>query len=218
MIKVDNIETWGFEHAIRGMRNPKHSWVNSDSCFYEGQADLIGILDMTLMRKLYNAGTEHRKFLRQIFVSMDITAPQFWWQEFDQYKVGVVTDSTSKMHTLMQKPFRVEDFSFDTVLSMEKQTMENAIDTYNDLREMYREEKDPEKKKKIWRVLIEILPESYNQMRTVTMNYENVVSIIHQRENHKLEEWRTFCKELRKLPYIKAIMAEDETQQEKKEG
>lgn len=235
MIKVENIEVWGFEHALRGMRNPLNSWNRSDSysTHIEDSETLqtakfeffAGENDLDLMRRLYKAGAEHRKFLRQIFVSMDIIAPRFWFLEFDTYKIGTVSNSCSTMHTIMKKPFTLEDFSFDSSIPFAKGDCENLVETLNILRELYllndvefksdllkmgyKEDKIPTKQE-IWRTLIEFLPQSYNQRRTVTMNYENVFNMIHQRENHKLSEWRYFTDILKNLPYVKEIAENDE--------
>lgn len=201
MIKVENVETWGFGHAIRGMRNPLNSWDKSDS-YIELCDVIVGDADLALMHKLYKAGTEHRKYLRQIFVSMDIVAPLYWWKEFDTYKVGTVANSCSTMHKIHSKEFELDDFSHEHLLNGSLETLEYIIADLNYSREMYLETKD----KDYWWRMIQILPTSYNQRRTVTVNYENVVNMIHQRENHKLNEWREFTNILRDLPYIKPIM------------
>lgn len=396
MIKVENIDTWGFEHAIRGMRNPMNSWDKSDS--YIGWNDKVGVAqikefyigknDLDLMKRLYKAGTEHRKYLRQIFVSMDITAPLYWWAEFDTYKIGTTRNSCSKMHKLLSKPFEISDFSFESLSGYksdikqfvpeldeemvaneiwviydndydvscygrvkhkfknhyrllggskhkdgyifvtlhnkqiplhrlvaelfhddtykedlvvnhidgnkqnnfasnlewvtQKENIKHSIDNHlqpksvstykgkfsqeerqhikdlwadgkmskreiakkykvshtcindiindkykyidninlykecalplvdmlNELRDMWFNEDDVHKKKQIWYSIIQLLPESYNQKSTITMNYENVINILHQRSGHKLDEWQDLCKELKALPYIKEIMDE----------
>ena len=206
MIKVENCEVFNFEGAIRGLRNPMNSWDRSDSKFND--CNSIGENDLSLMRRLYKAGSEHRKYLRQIFVSMDITAPLYWWKEFDTYKVGTVANSTSTMHKIHSKPIELSDFSYDN-FSIDDDTCEidledcfiNVVTDCEMLRKKFVETKD----KKYWRALIQLLPESYNQTRTVTMNYENVINIIKQRTGHKLDEWNIFVDELNKLPYIKEI-------------
>ena len=222
MIKVENIETWGFNHAIRGMRNPLNSWDKSDSD-YGCEIDLcdkcinsynncesaykyyvIGDADMALMHKLYKAGSEHRKYLRQIFVSMDIVAPLYWWKEFDTYKVGTVANSCSTMHKIHSKEFTLDDFSHERLTGCAYGTIKNVISVLNTYREKYLETNN----KHCWWQMIQLLPSSYNQRRTITMNYENIVSMIHQRENHKLDEWREFVNILRGLPYVKQIMGE----------
>lgn len=206
MIKVENIDVWGFEHAVRGMRNPHNSWDKSDSRYETDDDDTItvGENDLNLMHRLYIAGSEHRKFMRQIFVSMDITAPLYWWKEMDQYKIGTVTDSCSTMHKIHEKPFELEDFSFDNFdyYGEWKDDVINVIESCEDLRQDYLKTKD----KSYWYLLIRLLPSAYNQKRTLTMNYENVVSIINQRSGHKLDEWNDFAAKLKELPYIKEIM------------
>ena len=201
MIKITNIETWGWRHAIRGMRNPLNSWDKSDSIFNETET-YIGNADLDLMRRLYRAGTEHRKFLRQIFVSMDITAPLYWWKEFDTYKVGTVSNSTSTMHTLFKKDLSLMDFSKDKLNDVGLEELQNIIDTLNLNIEAYNEMHD----KEYWYQVIQLLPSSFNQKRTITMNYENVVTIIKQREGHKLDEWKKVCEVFKALPYVREIM------------
>ena len=208
MIKVENIEPWGFEHAIRGMRNPMNSWDKSDTllCGNVDNPDLIlGKNDLDLMKRLYKAGPEHRKYLRQIFVCMDITAPLYWWKEFDTYKVGTVANSCSTMHKIAAKQFALEDFSVEHLYSDELEFFKEIVDRLNSARELYLENDIPSRKKCDWWQMIQLLPSSYNQRRTVTMNYENVVSMIHQRTGHKLDEWNDFVKVLEDLPYIKEI-------------
>lgn len=252
MIKVENVDVWGFEHAIRGMRNPLNSWYKSDSfwgciidekdcinrdfhkngeitkcddCSWceplcEASSDpnkrryIIGENDLALMRKLYKAGTEHRKYLRQIFVSMDITAPLYWWKEFDTYKVGTVANSCSTMHTIHKKEFTLNDFSYDQLTDWSSGSqyivdvggyytalgvLEFTVMALNQFRQMYLDTGD----KRAWYNMIQLLPSSYNQKRTVTMNYENVVTMIKQRTGHKLYEWGDFITALEELPYIK---------------
>lgn len=221
MIKVENINTWGFKAAVRGMRNPLNSWNKSDSD-YGCEIDLcdkcinsynnceaaykyyvIGEADVALMQKLFKGGSEHRKYLRQIFVSMDIVAPLYWWKEYDTYKVGTVANSCSTMHKIHAKEFELDDFSHEHLLNGRLETLEYIIADLNYSREIYLETKD----KDYWWQMIQLLPSCYNQRRTITMNYENVVNMIYQRENHKLDEWRIFVDLLKnKLPYIKAIM------------
>lgn len=213
MIKVELVDVWGFEHAIRGMRNPLNSWAKSDSGYEyapseeegidEGLFFIVGEADLDLMKRLYKAGSEHRKYLRQIFVSMDITAPLYWWKEMDQYKVGTVTDSCSTMHTIHSKEFELDDFSHEHMLGSYS-VMNEVIKCLNHNRELYLETKD----KSFWWQMIQLLPQSYMQKRTITMNYENVVSIIKQRSGHKLTEWEDFIAELKKLPYITEIMGD----------
>lgn len=210
MIKVENVETWGFGHAVRGMRNPLNSWDKSDS-YIELCDVIVGDADLALMHKLYKAGAEHRKYLRQIFVSMDIVAPLYWWKEFDTYKVGTVANSCSTMHKIHSKEFTLDDFSHEHLFNASDvdvaclQELKNVIFSLNKARKKYLETKC----KDYWWQMIQLLPSSYNQRRTVTMNYENAVNMILQRENHKLDEWRDFVKELQQLPYIKQIMEGD---------
>lgn len=206
MIKVEHIDVWGFEHAIRGMRNPMNSWDYSDSEYepanFCDSNFIVGDNDLSLMKRLYKAGTEHRKYLRQIFVSMDITAPLYWWKEFDTYKVGTVANSCSTMHKIHAKEFELDDFSHEHLCGASIDHLEMLIDWLNDCRKSYVEQKHKED----WWQLIQLLPSSYNQKRTITMNYENVVSIINQRTNHKLDEWNDFCEILKGLPCIEDIL------------
>jgi len=206
MIKVETIDIWGFEHAIRGMRNPMNSWNKSDSGWGEYTNDLdsfdIGKNDLDLMRRLYKAGTEHRKYLRQIMVSMDITAPLYWWKEFDTYKVGTVANSCSTMHKIAAKEFKLDDFSHEHLTDISEAVMVEVCRVLNTWRTLYLESKDKED----WWQLIQLLPSSYNQRRTITMNYENVVMIIKHRTGHKLDEWNQFVEVLKGLPYVEEIM------------
>lgn len=215
MIKTEHENIFNLEGAIRGMRNPLASWDKSDSEFYpwDESSDEIGENDMNLMRRLYKAGSEHRKYLRQIFVSMDITAPLYWWKEFDTYKVGTVANSCSTMHTIHKKEFTEDDFSHEKLMNetdvsffSPRGTLGQIIDTLNYCREKYLETRD----KNWWWQMIQLLPSSYNQKRTVTMNYENVVTIIRQRTGHKLDEWNDFIKILKDLPYVNEIIEDTE--------
>ena len=219
MIKVENIDVWGFEHAIRGMRNPLNSWDKSDSKWiYNREITMpvdnididvykyqIGEKDLDLMRRLYKAGTEHRKYLRQIFVSLDITAPLYWWKEMDQYRINVTTNSCSTMHKIAAKEFELDDFSHDHLTVYSEKCLTETINVLNDYRKSF---VDNTSDKTLWWQMIQLLPSSYNQKRTITMNYENVMNIIHQRENHKLDEWVELVKIFKELPYIKNIMEE----------
>lgn len=208
MIKVENIEAWGFAHAIRGMRNPLESHARSDSGYTKAYGEYqVGEADLGLMWKLYKAGTEHRKYLRQIFVSMDITAPLYWWKEMSTYKVGTTANSCSTMHTIHKKPFTESDFSIENLIpEVEDPYAAAAIGTTISALNRYRELFLKEGDKKYWWQMIQLLPSSYNQKRTLTMNYENAVSIIRQRSGHKLDEWRSFISVLMGLPYLKDIM------------
>ena len=211
MIKVEKINVWGFEHAIRGMRNPKNSWDRSDSYFEDtidvnSKAYSIGENDLTLMRQLYKGGSEHRKYLRQIFVSMDITAPLYWWKEFDTYKVGTTADSCSTMHKIHAKEFELDDFSHEHLTTRSENILLELIDLLNAYRNDFVQISQD---KKVWWQLIQLLPSSYNQKRTVTFTYENVVSMIRQRSAHKLDEWRNFVEILKDLPYVREIIDEN---------
>lgn len=211
MIKVEHVETYGMESALRGLRNPYDSWEKSDSGWRKDQEGKemfeIGGEDVDLMHKLYKAGTEHRKFMRQIFVSMDITAPLYWWKQFDTYKVGTTSNSCSTMHTIMKKPFAEEDFSMSAVNHDEKKIVLSML---NSIRYSYIDAGDKEEKKRYWLKLIQLLPESYNQKRTITMNYEVAATIIKQRKGHKLGEWSDFIGELMEtLPCMDLIIGAD---------
>ena len=208
-MKFEKTEVWGFEHAIRGMRNPLESWKKSDS-FIKSPHNyyVIGSNDLELMQTLIKAGTEHRKFLRQIFVSVDITAPLYWWKEFDTYKVGTVSNSTSTMHKLASTPITMDCFEMDDFADSNeesnhynlytKRMWSNLIDHLEALRKEFNETKD----KRYWKELIRLLPESWLQKRTITMNYENILNMYRQRKNHKLTEWsKSFCDWVKTLPY-----------------
>ena len=221
MIYVDNVAVWGFEHAIRGMRAPYMSYDKSDSGYREvyPHADetefVVGNDDLALMQRLYKGGPEHRKFMRQIFVSMDITAPLYWWKQFDKYQIGVTTDSESTMHTLAKNPITIEDFSINTDVLLPDNFIGDPTFCSGDLAVMIIEELErlrqsyvKTKDAAVWRVLVQLLPEGYNQRRTVTFNYEVATSIIHQRSGHKLSEWQDFIDRLRDLPYIQLIIGE----------
>lgn len=218
-MKFENTEVWGFEHALRGMRNPKNSWDKSDSdwLFVEDEVKfLIGKNDMKLAQKLIRAGSEHRKFLRQIFVSVDITAPLYWFSEFDTYKVGTVANSTSKMHTLAHEPITMDCFETDDMDSTALVFWEDLIENLEGIRRLYNKKKDPA----IWKELIRLLPESWLQKRTVTMNYENLLGMCSagQRRYHKLNEWSgindntkpNFIAWARTLPYAQEFIFLDE--------
>ena len=200
MINIDNVKVFNVEGAIRGMRNPMNSWDRSDST--EGH---IGDEDFALMKRLFKAGTEHRKYLRQIFVSCEILAPLYWWKEFDTYKVGTTANSCSTMHKIHEERFSLDDFSTDHLLRSGKSTLEDVICDLNYFRESYLETKN----KPYWWQLIQLLPSSYNQLRTVTMNYEVLANIIRQRKNHKLDEWIVFCRVmLKENPILRRLMGD----------
>lgn len=220
MLKIENWEVLGLEHAIRGMRNPMNSWEKSDSG-WEPQFDtvqgpvsgefVIGPNDYTLMKNLCNAGTDHRKFMRMITVYLDITAPLYWWKEFDTYKVGTVANSCSTMHKIHAKEFTLEDFSCEH-LTAESITfgLEPIIDILNKNRELYLQWKNiDEEKKTLWWQMIQLLPTSYNQKRTVMLNYEVLANIYKSRRNHKLDEWHTLCDWIEELPYSELITGKE---------
>lgn len=254
MLKIENTEVMGWEHAIRGMRNPKNSWENSisgycEDCACDGKADYICdltehrprnngrcynvcVTDFALMERLRNAGTDHRKFMRMITVYLDITAPLYWWKEFDTYKVGTVANSCSTMHKIADKEFTLEDFSHEHLMNLtsyeeapclednfpafEEKDGESLFWTPTDIliqtigglnfyRQRYLETKD----KKYWWQMIQLLPSSYNQRRTVMLNYEVLANMYHARKNHKLDEWHTFCGWIETLPYSELITGKD---------
>ena len=199
MIKFETNDVWGFEWAFKGMRNPMNSWDKSDSNWLFQE---IGENDLTLARKLINAGSEHRKFLRQIYVSVDITAPLYWWKEFDTYKVGTVANSCSTMHKIHEKEFTVDDFSHEHLDYISLGYLYKLIDHLNYVREDYIETKNKDK----WWQMIQLLPSSYNQTRTVTMTYENIYTMRQQRKGHKLDEWSIdFFNWSDKLPHLKEL-------------
>lgn len=233
MIKLENVVLASpeqMEFIIQGMRNPMNSWEKSDTCFsdescvncYDNQRDLcdkdsffrkdekLGENDHSLMQRLSNAGTEHRKYMRMMPVYVRITAPLYWWKEFDTYKIGTVANSCSTMHKIQEKEFTLEDFSCEHLLDFEEKgklrfsplgTLQNTIDELNDCRDLYLKTKD----KAYWWQLIQLLPSSYNQTRNVMLNYEVLANIYGQRKHHKLDEWREFCKWIRTLPYSELI-------------
>ena len=203
MIGFQHVTVMNLENAIRGARNPLSSWDKSDSFYNDDGEFILGEADLSLATRLAKAGSDHRKFIRQIFVSVDITAPLYWWKEFDTYKVGTVANSTSTMHKIHSKPITAEDFSVDHLTEPSAKFFDIIVDYLESVRLEYMETKD----KALWYDLIQILPESYNQTRTVTMNYENLVNMYHARKNHKLDEWHTFCDEfVLKLPYAKELI------------
>lgn len=195
-MKIENIEVAGFEPAIRGMRNPMNSWDRSDSDGTE-----IGENDLDLMQRLAKAGPEHRKYARMIVVYMDITAPRYWWPEFDTFKIGTVANSCSTMHTLTSKPIELSDFEVDNADDIWGKYIRNVVVECELLRQMYNDFND----KKYWRMLIQLLPQSYLQKRTVMMNYETCYNIYCQRKGHKLKEWEILRKEIENLPYFREI-------------
>lgn len=225
MIDITNTKVFGYEAAIRGMRNPMNSWDKSDSgcgCSHEyeifGNCDLcdkyIGKQDYNLMLKLSKAGTDHAKFMRYINVTLDINAPLYWWKEFDTYKVGTVANSCSTMHKIHEKEFTLEDFSTDHLLPHSSFVLQDIIINLNQYRNEYlkakikpmkEESKRAELMKKYWWQMIQLLPSSYNQKRTIQLNYQVLKNIYHARKNHKLDEWVEFCHWIERLPYSKLI-------------
>ncbi len=197
MIRLERTSVMNMENAIRGARNPLNSWARMDSAYDEEGNFILGENDKELGNRLAKAGTDHRKFIRQIFISVDITAPLYWWKEFDTYKVGTVANSTSTMHKIHSGEFRLEDFSCDQMTEDTRAFMEQVIAYLEKVRQRYLETKE----KQDWYDLIQLLPSSYNQMRTVTMNYENASSMYYARKNHKLAEWHVFCSWIETLPY-----------------
>ena len=206
MIKVENIGVFNFEGAIRGMRNPMCSHNRSDSVLGGNGGFQIGENDLDLMQRLYKAGHPHRKYLRQIMVSMDITSNHTFWAEFDTYKVGVTRNSCSKMHKIHTKKFEPDDFTHENIdkVDFAKEEFDRVLKTVERCRILFNETKD----KKYWRALVDLLPMGYNLKATVTMSYENVFNILQYRQGHKLNEWNEFCEILKELPYVLDIMSE----------
>lgn len=216
MIKIEETKTFGWEAAIRGMRNPMNSWDKSDThesssyCpsldHWEGATEdgfylLVGDDDLNLMNRLCAAGSDHRKFMRMIVVYCDITAPLYWWKEFDTYKVGTVANSCSTMHKIHDKEFTIDDFSHEHLQEPMLEILKHTIHGLNDSREAYLNSKD----KLMWWQMIQLLPSSYNQKRTVMLNYEVLANIYNSRKNHKLDEWHDFCDWIKTLPYSELI-------------
>ena len=208
MIKIEKTEVFGWEAAIRGMRNPMNSWDKSDTIF-DGDKWCMGENDLALMRKLAHAGDDHGKFARFINVTVDITSPLYWWKEFDTYKIGTVSNSCSTMYKIYDKEFTLDDFSHEHLLDGGMQALKMTVDTLNVYRDFYNETKNKEVWKKLcWWQLIQLLPSSYNQRRTVQLNYQVLNRIYLARKNHKLDEWHTLCDWIEKLPYFKEIYLE----------
>lgn len=235
MLKIENTEVMGWEHAIRGMRNPMNSWEKSDSLFMNAEGDyytiggdngpwpdelyadtIIGDNDLKLMTTLRNAGTDHRKFMRMITVYLDITAPLYWWKEFDTYKVGTVANSCSTMHKIADKEFTLEDFSCEHLSEPAISILKNTVEALNQARDLYlgyngfKHQWGDWEKKHYWWQMIQLLPSSYNQKRTVMLNYEVLANIYKSRRNHKLDEWHTFCDWIERLPYSELITGKEE--------
>lgn len=230
MIKIENVEIMGWEHAIRGMRNPMNSWNKSDSGICKGGDDGIGCgncanydscehtydhswqlgkEDHNLMMRLATGGPTHAKYRRMITVYVDITAPLYWWKEFDTYKVGTVANSCSTMHKIAAKEFTLDDFSHEHLIVAGLNSLKRTIEDLNSCREGYLDEsikQNPEWRKEVWWQMIQLLPSSYNQKRTVMLNYEVLAGIYPMRKNHKLDEWVDFCKWIETLPYSEIIV------------
>ena len=202
MLKVERISVMNMENAIRGARNPLNSWAKMDSYYDEDGNFVLGENDLSLAVRLAKAGSDHRKYLRQIFVTMDITAPLYWWKEFDTYKVGTVANSTSTMHKIQAKEFTRDDFSCDRMSPECLAVLDSVIAYLEGERLRFIETKD----KQPWHDMIQLLPSSYNQMRTVTMNYEVLINIYYARRTHKLAEWHTLCDAILALPYAKELI------------
>lgn len=221
MIKLERTDVMNFENAIRGMRNPMNSWDKSDSyhcydncpmndidscsdCKYVNYPDdyILGDNDLDLAQRLCKAGSDHRKFLRQIFVSVDITAPLYFWKEYDTYKVGTTANSCSTMHKIHAKEFTLDDFSYEEMDIATISLLDSIVTRLNEIRVYY----NASSSKTAWYSMIQLLPSSYNQMRTCTMTYENLRNMYHARKNHKLEEWRAFCEWVETLPYAKELI------------
>lgn len=239
MIKIENVDVMGWEHAIRGMRNPKNSWDKIDSfpavdCGKCGKIEREGVCrredrdctgfycfevgpnDLALMKKLVKAGTDHRKFMRMITVYVDITAPLYWWKEFDTYKVGTVANSCSTMHKIGEKKFEMSDFSTEHLLPASYKCLGFTVKTLNEIRDLwqgfdgFKETSGKHEKKDYWWQMIQLLPSSYNQKRTIMLNYEVLANMYKSRKNHKLDEWRDWCKWIESLPYSELITGGEE--------
>ncbi len=206
MIKIERTSVVNFDNAMRGARNPLNSWGKYDSYFDEGGVFHFGENDLSLAKRLCAAGHDHRKFIRMILVTVDVTAPLYWWKEYDTYKVATVANSTSTMHKIHSKPFELEDFSVDHMNEEGIEAMKKVIDTLEDLRLRYLETKD----KELWYTMIQLLPSSYNQLRTCTLNYETLSNIYYARRNHKLDEWHTYCDWICELPYFRELLIQEE--------
>lgn len=230
MIKLENTEVEGWKAAIRGMRNPMNSWDKSDSVFYDSyyeclydindtewncvpdhcETEYIGDTDLDLMKRLVKAGSDHSKFMRMINVTVDITAPLYWWKEFDTYKVGTVRNSCSTMHKIQEKEFTLDDFSHEHLLddSFDIYAPMNVLDTTIVALNFHREQFNKTKEKTHWYQMIQLLPSSYNQRATVQLNYAVLRNMYHSRKNHKLDEWHTLCDWIEALPYSELITGE----------
>ena len=203
MITLERTSVMNMENAIRGARNPMNSWDRMDSYYDDNGRFVLGPNDVDLAKRLARAGSDHRKYLRQIFVTVDITAPLYWWKEFDTYKVGTVANSCSTMHKIHTKPFGREDFSCDRLDEAGLAALDALIAYLEAERQKFCENKE---NRQPWHNMIQLLPSSYNQMRTVTMNYENLINMYYARKNHKLAEWHTLCDWIKSLPYAEELI------------
>lgn len=202
MLTLKNTSVMNFENAIRGARNPLNSWGRMDSHTEPDGSFVFGPNDLDLAMRLAKAGSDHRKYLRMVFVSVDVTAPLYWWKEYDTYKVATVANSTSTMHKIHSKPFSMDDFSCDHMTDGTKKFMETVVAELENIRLRFKETKSKED----WYDMIQLLPSSYNQMRTCTFNYETLINIYRARKNHKLAEWHTFCDWIETLPYAEQLI------------
>lgn len=202
MIKIERTSVMNLENAIRGARNPMNSWDRMDSSYDEDGNYILGENDLGLAQRLAKAGSDHRKYLRQIFVSVDVTAPLYWWKEYDTYKVGTVANSTSTMHKIHAKPFERADFSCDRMSEVALACLDNMIEVLEERRLKFIETKD----NAYWHDMIQLLPSSYNQMRTCTLTYENLINIYYARRYHKLPEWHVYCDWIASLPYAAELI------------
>ena len=198
MLTLKNTSVMNFENAIRGARNPLNSWGRMDSHTEPDGSFIFGPNDLDLAMRLAKAGSDHRKYLRMVFVSVDVTAPLYWWKEYDTYKVATVANSTSTMHKIHSKPFSMDDFSCDHMTDGTKKFMETVVAELENIRLRFKETKS----KDDWYDMIQLLPSSYNQMRTCSFNYETLINIYYARKDHKLAEWHTFCDWVCELPYF----------------
>ena len=203
MIKIERVSVMNFDNAIRGARNPMNSWEKSDSYYNEEGKFIMGEVDLDFASRLCHAGSDHRKFIRQIFVSVDITAPLYWWKEFDTYKVGTVANSCSTMHKIHSKAFDRDDFSHDRLDEGGLRMLDATIEYLEAERQKFCADKTD---RQSWHNMIQMLPSSFNQMRTVTLNYENLINIYYARKSHKLAEWHTVCEWIESLPYAKEMI------------
>ena len=202
MLTIQNTSVMNFENAIRGARNPMNSWKRMDSSVAEDGSFVFGPNDLDLAKRLARAGSDHRKYLRMVFVCVDVTAPLYWWKEYDTYKVATVANSTSTMHKIHSKPFSIDDFSCDHMTPDTRAFMETIVERLETIRKRFLETKS----KDDWYDMIQLLPSSYQQLRTLTFNYETLINIYRARRNHKLQEWHTFCDWIETLPYARELI------------